>query len=80
MIVKSIPYLFTYCGQRLLHTVCKTIRRMREEERRPTEAAFAIAFRAASRLQLPDVCKELFQHRVDVGLPPVEYVYVKVCH
>lgn len=56
----------------------QTIRRMWKESKRPTEAAFFWAFRAADHLQQVDTAKELFQCRMDLGLPPQEYVYVKV--
>ncbi|CAM9809097.1 unnamed protein product [Ascophyllum nodosum] len=60
------------------HGVLDTIRRMREERKRPTEAAFVMAFKAAGRLHLPEACRELFQHRADLGLPPQEYAYVRM--
>lgn len=51
---------------------------MRAESKKPTEAAFVAAFRAAHKRREPDTCKELFEHRMEVGLLPQEYAYVKV--
>lgn len=51
---------------------------MRAEKKKPTEAAFVMAFRAAQNLRQPDAARELFEHRMEVGLPPQEYAYVKV--
>lgn len=58
--------------------VIDTIRRMRAESKKPTEAAFVAAFRAAHYLAEPDTCKDLFEHRMETGLPPQEHVYVKM--
>ncbi len=56
----------------------QTMRRMREESKKPTEAAFFGAFRAAEHLAQVDTAKQLFEHRIEVGLQPQEYAYVKV--
>lgn len=56
----------------------QTIQRMRAEDKKPTEAAFVMAFRAAHNLRQPDTARELFEHRIEVGLPPREYAHVKV--
>lgn len=56
----------------------QTLRRMRQESKKPTEAAFATAFRAAAELGQVKTAKEIFEHRIEVGLPPQEAVYVKV--
>ncbi|CAN0002841.1 unnamed protein product, partial [Hapterophycus canaliculatus] len=58
--------------------VLKTIRRMWKESKRPTEAAFFWAFRAADHLRQVETAKELFNSRMDLALPPQEYVYVKM--
>eukprot|EP00904_Undaria_pinnatifida_P006951 jgi/Undpi1/3386/HiC_scaffold_15.g06759.m1 len=58
--------------------ILHTIRRMRAESKKPTEAAFVAAFRAAHKRREPDTCKELFEHRMEVGLLPQEYAYVKM--
>ncbi|CAB1117523.1 unnamed protein product [Ectocarpus sp. CCAP 1310/34] len=58
--------------------VLYTIRRMREESKLPTEAAFVWAYRAAENLGQVETAKQLFQHRAEAGLPPAEYVYVKM--
>ena len=51
---------------------------MREETKKPTEAAFVGAFRAAENLGQLDSAKQVFEHRMEVGLPPQGYAYVKV--
>lgn len=51
---------------------------MREESKLPTEAAFVWAYRAVEHLGQVETAKQLFQHRAEVGLPPQEYVFVKV--
>lgn len=51
---------------------------MRQESKTPTEAAFATAFRAAAELGQVETAKEIFEHRIEAGLPPKEAVYVKV--
>lgn len=56
----------------------QTMRRMRQESKKPTEAAFAKAFRAAENLDQVEMSKEIFKHRIEAGLPPQEYAYVKV--
>ncbi|CAM9117054.1 unnamed protein product [Ectocarpus sp. 6 AP-2014] len=58
--------------------VLYTIRRMREESKLPTEAAFVWAYRAAEHLGQVETAKQLFHHRAKAGLPPAEYVYVKM--
>ena len=51
---------------------------MREESKKPTEAACFGAFRAAENLEQVETAKQVFEHRIEVGLPPQEYAYVKV--
>ncbi|CAM9868730.1 unnamed protein product [Pylaiella littoralis] len=58
--------------------VLATMRRMRQESKKPTEAAFAKAFWAAENLGQVEMSKEIFKHRIEAGLPPQEYAYVKM--
>lgn len=51
---------------------------MREETKKPTEAACVGAFRAAESLGQLEPAKQVFEHRMEVGLPPQEYAYVRV--
>lgn len=51
---------------------------MREEGKKPTEAAFVGVLRAAEDLGQIETAKQAFEYRMEVGLPPQEYAYVKV--
>eukprot|EP00752_Nemacystus_decipiens_P008840 g7889.t1 len=58
--------------------VLYTFQRMREESKKPTEAAFVGAFRAAESLGQTETAKQVFEHRTEVGLPPQEHAYTKM--
>eukprot|EP00903_Cladosiphon_okamuranus_P014057 g13065.t2 len=58
--------------------VFDTFRRMREELKKPTEATCFVVFRAAEDQRQVETAKQVFDYRIEVGLPPQEYPYVKM--